>query len=72
DNFNQSPELSIHNLEKLVSVYNSHLNMALNFNKNFAETINSQIAAMFELQKKNLDTFFATNLLTEWWKNWTE
>jgi hypothetical protein len=72
DNFNQSTELSMNNLEKLVSVYNSHLNMALNFNKNFAETINSQIAAMFELQKKNLDTFFATNLLTEWWKNWTE
>lgn len=72
ENFNWSAELSMNNMEKLVSVYNSNLNLALNFNKNFAESINSQIAAMFEMQKKNLDTFSAANLLTEWWKNWAE
>jgi alanyl-tRNA synthetase len=69
ENFSKTSELSMNYLEKIVSVYNQQLNLTLNFNKNFADTMNSQIASMFKLQKKSIDTFFATNMITEWWKN---
>jgi len=69
ENFDRSTELSMNNMEKIVSVYNDHLNLALNFNKKFGENINSQIMSMFKLQKKNIDSFFAMDMVTEWWKN---
>jgi hypothetical protein len=69
ENFDRSTELSMNNMEKIVSVYNDHLNLALNFNKKFGENINSQIVSMFKLQKKNIDSFFAMDMVTEWWKN---
>jgi len=69
ENFDKSSELSMGNMEKIVAVYNDHLNLALNFNKKFADNINSQITSMFKLQKKNIDSFFAMDMVTEWWKN---
>jgi len=69
ENFDKSTELSMHNMEKIVSVYNDHLNLALNFNKKFADNINSQIVSMFKLQKKNIDSFFSLDMVNEWWKN---
>ncbi|MGP8215721.1 MAG: hypothetical protein ACLQQ4_09185 [Bacteroidia bacterium] len=69
ENFDKSTELSMNNMEKIVSVYNDHLNLALNFNKKFGENINSQIVSMFKLQKKNIDSFFAMDMVTDWWKN---
>jgi len=69
ENFDKSTELSMHNMEKIVSVYNDHLNLALNFNKKFADNINSQIVSMFKLQKKNIDSFFSMDMVNEWWKN---
>lgn len=69
ENFDKSSELSMHNMEKIVSLYNDHLNLALNFNKKFADNINSQITSMFKLQKKNIDSFFSMDLVNEWWKN---
>ncbi|MGP8217247.1 MAG: hypothetical protein ACLQQ4_16890 [Bacteroidia bacterium] len=72
ENFDKSTELSMNNMEKIVSVYNDHLNLALNFNKKFADNINSQIESMFKLQKKNINTFLANEMVTEWWKAITE
>jgi hypothetical protein len=72
ENFDKSSELSMGNMEKIVNVYNDHLNLALNFNKKFADNINSQITSMFKLQKKNIDSFFAMDMVTEWWKNVSE
>ena len=72
ENFDESTELSLANMEKIVSVYNDHLNLALNFNKKFADNINSQITSMFQLQKKNFDTFFSMDAVTDWWKNISE
>ena len=46
ENFDKSTELSMEYMEKAVSVYNNHLNLALNFNKKFADNVNSQINAM--------------------------
>lgn len=69
ENFEQSAELSMHNMEKIISVYDDHLNHALNFNTKFADTINSQIFSMFKLQKKNIDGFFNMDMMTKWWKN---
>jgi hypothetical protein len=56
------------NMEKIVSIYNDHLNLVLNFNKKFAENMNSQITAMFKVQKKNIDPFFGLEMANEWWK----
>ena len=72
ENFDKSSELSMGNMEKIVAVYNDHLNLALNFNKKFADNINSQITSMFKLQKKNIDSFFAMDMVTDWWKNVSE
>jgi len=69
DNFDKSTELTMGNMEKIVSVYNNNLNLALNFNKKFADNINSQITSMFKLQKKSFDSFFAMDMVTEWWKH---
>jgi hypothetical protein len=68
ENFDKSVESSIQNMEKTVSLYNDHLNLALNFNKKFADNISSQINAMFSLQKKNMDSFFSGDMVSEWWK----
>ena len=69
ENFEQSTELSMHNMEKIIAIYNAHLNHALNFNKKFADNINSQIVSMFKLQKKSIGNFFDMDMITEWWKN---
>ena len=69
ENFDKSAELSMNNMEKIVNVYNDHLNLALNFNKKFADNINTQISSMFKLQKKNIDSFFSMDMVNEWWKN---
>jgi hypothetical protein len=68
ENLEKSSELSMKNMEKIVSVYNNHLNLALNFNKKFADNINSQIEAMFKLQKENMDSFLSLDMVNEWWK----
>ncbi|HWY98478.1 MAG TPA: hypothetical protein VNY36_05270 [Bacteroidia bacterium] len=68
ENFNQSTGLSMRNMEKFVSIYNEHLNLALNFNKKFADNINSQVESMFRLQKRNFNTFFSLDSVTNWWK----
>ncbi|HWY99315.1 MAG TPA: hypothetical protein VNY36_09525, partial [Bacteroidia bacterium] len=47
ETLDKSSALSTENMEKMVALYNEHLNFALNFNKKFADNMNSQVAAMF-------------------------
>jgi hypothetical protein len=65
ENLDNSTELSVNNLGKITSVYNDHLNLAVTFNKKFADTINSQITSLFKLQNKNI---YPLDSITEWWK----
>jgi hypothetical protein len=72
ENFDQSTELAMENIENMVSIYNENLNMALNYNKKLADTMNSQIASLFKIQKKNFDTFFGEDTFSQWWKTTAE
>jgi hypothetical protein len=71
EHFDESTELALENMGKMVSIYNENLNLALNFNKKFADNMNSQLVSMFKIQKKNFDTFFGADMFTEWWKTGT-
>jgi hypothetical protein len=66
ENLDRSTELSINNLGKINSVYNEHLNLAVAFNKKFADSINSQVASVFKLQNKNI---YPIDTIADWWKN---
>lgn len=66
DNFNESTQLSMKNMEKIIEAYNGNINLALNFNKKFADTIHAQITSMFQLQSRNVSPL---EMVTEWWKN---
>jgi hypothetical protein len=72
ENLDRSTELSMKNMEKIVSSYGDHLNVALSFNRKFADNLNSQITSMFKLQKKSMDNFFPMEMVTDWWKNGEE
>jgi len=61
ENLDKSAKLAKDNMEKFTSVYNEHLNLALNFNKQFADIFSAQVNAMFNLQKKNLAPFYSNN-----------
>ncbi|HTA81328.1 MAG TPA: hypothetical protein VK783_00210 [Bacteroidia bacterium] len=66
ENLDRSTELSINNLGKINTVYNEHLNLAVAFNKKFADTINSQVASVFKLQSKSI---YPIDTIADWWKN---
>jgi len=63
ENFNKSTELSVQNMEKMVTEYNNHLNLGLNFNEKISNNISAQLSAMVKLQKKNIDGFFTNDML---------
>lgn len=67
ENFERSHQLSAKNTKEILEFYNKHTNLALNFNKTFADNVNAQVEAMFQIQSKGLDRF--TNWASEWWKN---
>ncbi|MGP8215771.1 MAG: hypothetical protein ACLQQ4_09435 [Bacteroidia bacterium] len=69
EHFDKSTDLSLSNMEKIVSMYNNHLNLALNFNQKFADSINDQIISLYKLQKNNIDSFLSVDMISEWWKN---
>jgi hypothetical protein len=68
EHFDGATELSMRNMERIISSYNENLNLALNFNKKFAENINDQLVSLFKLQKKSFDTLFGHDIYPEWWK----
>ena len=66
ENFERSRQLTINNTKELLDFYNKHTNLALNFNKTFAENVNTQVEALFQIQSKSLGRF--TGWASEWWK----
>lgn len=64
DNFNDSIQLSITNMKGIINMYNKHLNLSVNFGKNFNESINTQVEAMSDMYKKQ------TGFFSDWTANW--
>ncbi|HSY77685.1 MAG TPA: hypothetical protein VK890_12545 [Bacteroidia bacterium] len=69
ENLDKANELAMNNMKKIVSAYNGNINLALNFNRKFADNINAQITTLFTLQHKNTGMFTGIDMVTEWWKN---
>jgi hypothetical protein len=65
ENLDKSVTLSKANMEKMTDIYNKHFNLALNFSKKFADVINSQVEALYKLQKKATPM----EMITNWWKH---
>lgn len=66
DNFNDSIQLSINNMKGIINMYNKHLNLSVNFSKNFNESIDKQVEFMSDIYKKQVGMF------AEWTANWWE
>ena len=60
ENLESSIKLSTDEMKKIVDAYNRNTNFALNFNKTFGQSFNSQIEAIHKLQNNNI------NALTHW------
>ena len=60
DNLESSIKVSTEGMKKIVDAYNKNTNFALNFNKTFGQSFNSQIEAINKLQNTNI------NALTHW------
>ena len=67
ENMDKSTELSLRNMEKVSSIYNEHLNLALSFNKRFADSFSSHIHSLFKMQKRTADKA-TSDIVNEWWK----
>jgi hypothetical protein len=66
-NFEASREMYINNTKEILEAYNKHTNLAVNFNKKFGESINSQIESIFDIQNSEFHKF--SELTSEWWKH---
>lgn len=60
ENLESSIKLSTDEMKKIVEAYNRNTNFALNFNKTFGQSFNSQIEAIHKIQNNNI------NVLTHW------
>lgn len=67
ENFENSVKLSNHNMQEMVNIYNTHVNLALNFNKKFNNNIFSQIELTTDFYKKRAGMY--TEWVSNWWKN---
>lgn len=65
-NFESFIKLSTEGMNKIVDSYNRHTNLALNFNKTFGKSINSQMDAIQQVQTRNMDSI--TRMASEWVK----
>ena len=69
-NFEASREMYINNTKEILEAYNKHTNLAVNFNKKFGESINSQIESIFDIQTRGFHKFSElTSVTSEWWKH---
>ena len=66
ENFEASRKMTLENTKDLLDFYNKHTNLALNFNKRFADNVQAQIETMFTIQNKGLNRF--TSWAADWWK----
>ena len=66
DNFEKTYRMIVDNTNEIVESYNKHTNLAVNFNKKFADGVNIQIDNLLQVRDKSLDKF--SNLASVWWK----
>ncbi|MEO7087527.1 MAG: hypothetical protein ABIZ51_01895 [Bacteroidia bacterium] len=66
ENFEASRKLTTENTKEILDFYNKHTNLALNFNKKFAENITAQIEAISNVQNDSQNKF--TSWASHWWK----
>ena len=66
ENFEKTRQLSIDNTKELVDFYNKHTNLAVNFNKKFAENVSTQVEVLARIQNQGIGIF--TEWATDWWK----
>ena len=66
ENFEASRKMTLENTKDLLDFYNKHTNLALNFNKRFADNVQAQIETMFTIQNNGLNRF--TSWAADWWK----
>ena len=65
-NFEESLQISTHNMKSIVSTYNEHINLAFHFGNRFTKIVNSQMDRLMHLQTRGIDMF---NHLVDWWKD---
>ncbi|MFY9310287.1 MAG: hypothetical protein WAQ28_14670 [Bacteroidia bacterium] len=66
ENFEASRQLTISNTKEIIDFYNKHTNLAVNFNKKFAENIATQVEVLSRVQAQGLNKF--NEWATDWWK----
>jgi hypothetical protein len=66
ENFEETLKMLESNRASLIDSYNKHINLALNFNQKFGESITAQMDVYQELQTKSFEAF--GSMVTEWWK----
>jgi hypothetical protein len=64
NNFEAVRELTINNTKEILDFYNKHTNLAVNFNEQFSENINVQLASLFNIQSKGHQA------MTDWTNAW--
>ena len=66
ENFEASRQLTISNTKEIIDFYNKHTNLAVNFNKKFAENVATQVEVLSRIQAQGLNKF--NEWATDWWK----
>lgn len=66
ENFEASHQLTVNNTKEILSFYNKHTNLALNFNEKFGKNIVSQIESLGKVRNKGME--MTTEWATEWYK----
>jgi len=66
ENFEASRQLSINSTKDIIEFYNKHTNLAVNFNKKFAENVAAQVETLSRVQNQGLNKF--TEWASDWWK----
>jgi hypothetical protein len=67
ENFETSRQVTIKNTLEIIEYYNKHTNLAVNFNKKFADTIANQVEVLSHIQSKGLDKY--KEWVSDWWKD---
>lgn len=64
ENFEATHQQTVNNTKSLIEFYNKHTNLAVNFNKKFADNIFSQVETLKRFQ------YDSYNKLSEWTSEW--
>jgi len=72
ENLESSTNLTMENIEKMIHAYSEHLNLALTFNRKFAENVQSYANSLIDNHAKNRENSFSfpyySDLAFDWWR----